>query len=74
MDKAEVLSRRADELHERFEPAVLADADELRAARERPARPAARTPGKLAGMPGSGAVDYWSTWTRQRFPTASPTF
>ena len=34
MEKAEVLSRRADELHERFEPAVLADADELRAARE----------------------------------------
>ena len=34
MDKAEVLSRRADELHERFEPAVLADAEELRAARE----------------------------------------
>jgi hypothetical protein len=34
MDKAEILSRRADELHERFEPAVLADAEELRAARE----------------------------------------
>ncbi|MFP3465380.1 hypothetical protein [Leifsonia sp. SIMBA_070] len=34
MEKAEVLSRRADELHERFEPAVLADAHELRAQRE----------------------------------------
>ncbi|WP_374010534.1 hypothetical protein [Leifsonia sp. LS-T14] len=34
MDKAEILSRRADELQERFEPAVLADAEELRAARE----------------------------------------
>ena len=34
MDKAEVLSRRAEELHERFEPAVLADASELLAERE----------------------------------------
>jgi flagellar biosynthesis/type III secretory pathway M-ring protein FliF/YscJ len=34
MEKAEVLSRRADELHERFEPAVLADAEELRAERD----------------------------------------
>ncbi|MGO4535279.1 hypothetical protein [Leifsonia sp. 2MCAF36] len=33
MDKTEVLSRRADELHERFEPAVLADAGELLAER-----------------------------------------
>lgn len=29
MDKAEVLSRRAEELHDTFEPAVLADAAEL---------------------------------------------
>lgn len=29
-EKAEVLSRRAEDLHERFEPAVLADAAELR--------------------------------------------
>ena len=34
MEKAEVLSRRADELHERFEPAVLADAELLRAERD----------------------------------------
>ncbi|WP_020074699.1 hypothetical protein [Cryocola sp. 340MFSha3.1] len=34
MEKAEVLSRRAEELHDTFEPAVLADADELRAQRQ----------------------------------------
>ncbi|WP_431221290.1 hypothetical protein [Leifsonia xyli] len=34
MEKAEVLSRRADELHEAFEPAVLADVETLRAERE----------------------------------------
>jgi hypothetical protein len=34
MEKTEVLSRRAEELQEAFEPAVLADADELRAQRE----------------------------------------
>jgi hypothetical protein len=34
MEKTEVLSRRADELYERFEPAVLADAEELRAERD----------------------------------------
>jgi len=33
MEKADVLSRRAEELHERFEPAVLKDAEELRAER-----------------------------------------
>lgn len=34
LEKTEVLSRRAEELHETFEPAVLADADELRAERQ----------------------------------------
>ncbi|MDR6970599.1 hypothetical protein [Leifsonia shinshuensis] len=34
MDKAEVLSQRAEELHDSFEPAVLADVDVLRAERE----------------------------------------
>ena len=34
MEKAEVLSRRAEELHDTFEPAVLADAAELHAARQ----------------------------------------
>ncbi len=34
LEKTEVLSRRADELQERFEPAVLADVDDLRAGRE----------------------------------------